>query len=510
MNISLTLPQKNMYETEKFYDKTSMCNVGGCIFFHESVDVDKLKKAINKLIENSDGLRIKIHENPENITQEFFEYKYENIGYEKLSKDNYKIVLEKWMQNLFDLSDKLYEFKILDVDGRIGVFTKMHHLICDAWSATLVASKIAEYYQKFVNGEEIANDIYSYEKFVQRDGEYIESSKYEKDREFWNAKYENKPTFVSMSLDKKADLDVRAGRCSYNVPVKETEAIRKYCEENMISIAVLLEAVISLYASRINNADDITLCSLVINRSGNEEKNTIGMFNNILPLTVKVDYEQNFADFCKLISDEHYSMFRHQKYPLQNILDFVHENYGQDTQLYDIMVSYQNAQMTSEAETEWIFNGTSDLGFMMNISDRDDNGVLSFDFDYRLNCFNQETIEKIYYRLINIVNQVIVNQEIKLKDIDIVTPYEREQILVNFNDTLKEYPRNKCLHEFLEENALNMPDKVALKFEGKEMTFSEFNTKVNQLADYIISRVDKRNAIIGVMLERSFDMMIAI
>ena len=507
----LTLPQKNMYETEKFYDKTSMCNVGGCVFLKEEVDINLLEKAINKVIEKSDGIRLRIHDNGIDVNQEFYEYEYEKFVYEKLNPNTYKIVLESWMQELFEISEKLYSFRIVSVGKKYGVFIKMHHLIADAWGTTLVASKIVEYYDKLKDGVDIPyDDICSYTKFIDSDKKYLSSTRYKRDEEFWQAKYEKKPSFVSMSPDKKTDLDVRAGRSSFVVPVYETEAIKKYCEENNISIAILLEALITVYASRINNADDITLCSLVLNRTNVEEKNTVGMFNNILPLTIDIDYNETFLDLCKKISHEHYLMFRHQKYPLSNIMKFIHEKHGTDTQLYDIIVSYQNAKLTTEAETEWVFNGTSDLGFMMNISDRDDNGLLNIDFDYRLNCFSADEIEKIYYRLINIVNQVVIRQDVRLKDIEIVTLFEKEQILVDFNDTVKKYSKTKCLHDFLEERAKKTPNKVALRFNDEEMTYKEFNEKVNRLANYITTRVNDRNSRIGLMMERSFDMLIGI
>ena len=514
MRKPLTFPQMNMYDTEKFFGGTSICNVGGCIFFGYDVDVSKLRDAINTLVANSDGIRIKIDTKekvPVQYAEEYINQDFEMIN---LSEANYNDILKKWMSEPFDLSGRLYSFKLINVDNNIGVFVKLHHLICDAWGATLIASKLIEYYNKLLSGESIsANDIPSYFKYVEKEEAYKNSSKYESDKEFWESKYEVKPTLVTMSPNKKPTLDVKAYRSSFVVPLDETEAIRKYCADNQISPAVLLEAVIALYAARINNADDVTLCSLVINRNGIEEKKTIGMFNNILPLTIPIDYNETFLDLCQKIATEHYQVFRHQKYPLSSIVDYVREKHGKDAELYDIMVSYQNGKIDGANEnnrTEWIFNGTSDLGFMLNISERDNDNLLNFDFDYRRDCFETEEVEKIYYRLINIVNQVVVNQDIICKNIDIVTYSEKEQLLVDFNNTSKEYPRNKCLYEFLEENVLKNPNKVALRFQGKKLTYKEFNEKVNSLANCIAKNVEKRNSIIGVMMERSFEMMIAI
>ncbi len=516
MKKHLTLPQRNMYETERFFNGTSICNIGGLEFIKENnIDILILEKAINKIICNSDGLRVRIGEENYIPYQESYEYSYEKIDVVTLQENEYKEIANSWMREPFDISKKLYQFKIVKIENRIAIFIKLHHLVSDAWGTILVASKIIEYYKKLINNIEISeDDIPSFLKSVDKEEEYLNSSRYQKDDEFWKQKFTDKPSFISMCPNKKSDMNVEANRSSFVVPFAETEAIRKFCTDNQISIAVLIEAITALYAARINNSDDVTLCSLVLNRNGSEEKKTVGMFNNILPLLIKIDYEESFLKLCENISSEHYKVFRHQKYPLSNIMDYIRENHGKDTNLYDIMVSYQNAKMIVDdeisAETDWIFNGTSDLGFMLNISDRDNDGKIYFDFDWRKNCFDAEEIENIYYRFINIVNQIVVNPDIKCKDVEIVTFYEKEQILVDFNNTLKEYPKEKCLYYFLEENVKKNPDKIALEFEDKKLTYKEFNEKVNSLANYIIKNVKERNAIIGIMTERSMEMLIGI
>ena len=432
-----------------------------------------------------------------------------------LTEKEYRFMMEMWTAETFDIHHKMYEFKIVKIDGKTAVYLKLHHIICDAWGVLLTGEKIVDYYYKTAYLLKIPKEeVPQYEQYIQKEQDYLASKRYEKDEAFWKAKYEKKPSFVTLSPNQKSDHDVKAKRNSYVISEKETEAIHQYCEKNNISSAILLEAVTALYAARINNANDVTLCSLVINRSGADEKNTIGMYNNILPLTIAMNYEETFEELCQKVLAEHYEVYRHQKYPLANILNIIREKHGKDVELYDIMVSYQNGQFSEEvsekAEAQWIFNGTSDLGFMLNISDRNNDGRITFDFDYRLNCFTEEEIDHIYHRFIHMVNQVIVSPDLKCKDVEIVTFEEKEQILVDFNNTLKPYPNDKCLNEYIEENAKKNPQKVALRFEGAEMTYQEFNEKANCLAHYITQQEKRRNAIIGVMTERSFEMLIAI
>lgn len=507
MKSILTAPQKNMYDTHNFFENTAISNVGGCVFFKEEIDVETIKNAINKLLETSDGMRIRLVQEDGNVYQVISDYAVENIDVLNFSQNNYQIELEKDMSIPFDLNDKLYSFKVICVDGKFGVYMKLHHIISDAWSAALIASKLSEY---CLEGTEKVDENLSYVNFIKNEEDYANSKKYIKDKEYWASKYDVKPSLVTMSPGKSSDFDVAAFRKSFDIPTDVSTDILNYCESNGLSLAVLFEAVVSLCATRINNVDDVTLCSMVVNRNGYEEKNTVGMFNNILPLTVNIVGDKSFLELCRDISTEHFQLFRHQKYPFSDILNLIGN--GDISPVYDIMVSYQNAEfeMSSIESVEWIFNGTSDLGFMVNISENKDDKHIHLDFDCRKNLFSEYEVELIYNRLVAVILSVIGNVEIKINEIEIITESEKEQILRDFNDTYKDYPREKLIYSYLEENAKLHPEKIALDFEGKQLSYAEFNKKANVLAHYIVNNIDKHNPVIGVISERSLEMMIAI
>ena len=169
----------------------------------------------------------------------------------------------------------------------------------------------------------------------------------------------------------------------------------------------------------------------------------------------------------------------------------ISEKHG-SSNIYDIMVSFQNAKydenIKTKYKTEWIFNGCAELSFMMNIADMEGAGVLDVNIDYKDEAFTENEIEKIYARLMHIVQQVIRKKEISFKDIEVVTDDEKLEILKKFNDTKKDYPKEKRIYDFLEENVMKFPQKDALYFEGNKMSYCEFNQKVNSLANYIISK----------------------
>ena len=510
----LTAPQKNVVETDKFFKNTSISNIGGYAIFDNEVDFDLMIAAINKLIEKADGLRIRLVEEDGETKQYMKEYEYQEVKVIDVEND---ILLEsnKWMETPFDLTKELYEFKLLRYNGRHGIFIKLHHAISDGWSMAIVLSKVIEYYDIMRSEtKEITDEIPSYTLFINSEKEYLSSEQYEKDKKYWDEKYQAKPTFISLS-NENGIINAEGVRKSFIINKEEKEKIEVFCKENKVSMAVFFEAVVSLYASRVNNSDDITLCTLGFNRSGRIERKIVGMFNNILPMTVKIDWQKSFVELCLEITRQHYEIFRHQKYPYEKIMQSINEKHGVSN-IYDIMVSFQNARFDDDQETKykshWNFNGYAELSFMLNIDDLQNSGGLNINIDYKKEAFEESEIEKIYNRLLFIIEQVLADKNIVFKDIEIVTFEEKNKILYEFNNTQKEYPKEKRLYDYLEEQAKLTPDKIALTFQNESITYKMFNEKVNALANCIVEQLDKdvKNPIIAVMQERSFDMLIAI
>ncbi len=315
---NLTAPQRNVLETESFFKNTSISNIGGYAIFSKEVDFQKMEEAINLLLQKADGLRLRMRQEGVNTMQYVEDYQHEEVIPFEVTGD----ILEesnRWMQTPFALEGKLYDFKLYTYQGGQGIYIKLHHLIADGWSMALVLSKVIEYYDSLMEGQTIEEELPSYKVFVDSEQEYLHSEQYKRDEIYWKEKYSVKPTYVSLTPS-KTGTSVEGVRKSFFMTQSQKEKLEAYCRENKITPAVFFEAIVCLYAARVNNATDITLCSLGFNRTNRLERKIVGMFHNILPMTVAVDWKAPFISLCEGISKEHYEIFRHQKYPYEKML----------------------------------------------------------------------------------------------------------------------------------------------------------------------------------------------
>lgn len=519
----LTHPQKAIWYTEKLYPGTSIANIAATLRLKGDVDYLLLEKAINKFIEVNDSMRIRIVEMDGEPRQYVSEYEYRKLDFFDFSEsENGLNDLYQWDEQLAHepmklIDSNLFYFalvKVNDNDG--GFYIKTHHIISDAWTMSLVGNQIIEFYSEFKNGYEVQTDKKpSYIEFVFSEEEYKKSNRFQKDKEYWDNKFKILPE-PTILKDRISNFnDTKARRKTFVVPIKLTSKIHEYCRGNKLSVFSFFLSILSIYIYRITSKTDIVLGSPILNRSNAREKDTAGMFISTVPVRINIDENSDFNTLAQQVTREWMSILRHQKYPYDLLLKDVREKHKTTENLIDISLSYQNARFnksehSEEYETRWHFNGTQTDSFTLNINDREDDGHLIFDYDFLSDVFHVKEIEFIHKHLLNLVHDTVQNPSKEISHLEILSEEEQHKILFEFNNTDAHYPKDKNVHQLFEEQVERTPDSIAVVFRDKQLTYRELNEKSNQLALLLRSKGVKPESIVGLMVNRSLEMMVGI
>ena len=161
-------------------------------------------------------------------------------------------------------------------------------------------------------------------------------------------------------------------------------------------------------------------------------------------------------------------------------------------------------------DSKWLFNNNISEDLDIHLYDINDTGNVIMAYDYKTEKYSVEEIYSIHERFLNIINQILENTNILLKDIELVTPSEKNKLLYDFNNTKTNYPQDKTLVELFEEQVLKTPDNIALVFGDDNLTYKELNEKANSLAYYLRNNNIGRNDIVGIMVNRSLEMIVSI
>ena len=518
---NLTNAQKSIWVTEQYYKGSSINNICGTAVIQEKVDFEKLKESIQIVCKKHDNFWLEFKLNEGNVEQVLSEKKEIQIDTINIAGEN-QLELErnKIVKTRFQLENsKLFKFYIFKfIDGKGAFMLNIHHLISDAWTLALICNDIIKTYSELIQNKEVEKKaIYSYIDYIKSEQQYQESEKYNKDKQYWIERFKTIPEVATIPGSIKGDIDETnpAGeRKKYEISKENVEKIKKYCKENKISLYNFFMAIYAIYIGEVSNLDEFTIGTPILNRTNYKEKNAAGMFINMAPFRININEDIEFKQFIKNIARDSMDMLKHQKYSYQCLLEELRKENKSIPNLYNILLSYQitNAKQnegTIEYETEWTFNGYCADNIDIQIYDLNDTGNLNIAYDYKTSIYKVEDIENIHKRILNIIKQVVSKEEIKLSEIDIVTPEEKEKLLVEFNKTELKYDENIPFIKYFEKQVEKTPDDIAIVFEDKEMTYRELNERANSLAYKLRENEVTNNTVVGILLERSFEMLIS-
>lgn len=519
---NLTNPQKSIWFTEQFYKGTPIENITGCVIVLEKLNLKALQKAINLFVKSNDSFRLKFtvkDDKPLQYLSSFSEFEIENV---MVNTDEDIKDIENEMSNTpFEVLDNLlFSFKTFTFpDGHGGFVITAHHLISDAWTAGLVVNEIMDYYEKIINPQIIDNKNPSYLDYITSEQEYLNSEKFNKDKEFWNEIFKTVPevaTIPSINVENSnSSLSCKAKRKQFVIPKETMNLINEFCKQNKASAFNFFMAVLAIYLSRVSSLDDFTIGTPILNRGNFKEKQTTGMYISTIPFRISINHKIPFAEFLSNISADFLKIFRHQKYPYQYLLEDLRKKDSSIPNLYNILLSYQNVRSNKQTsdinyESSWVGNNFISDDLDIHLYDMNDTGDINIAYDYLISKYSIDDICSIHARFLYIINQVLENNDITLNEIEIVTPDEKKKILYDFNNTSADYPRDKTITQLFEEQVEKTPDNIAVVFENQKLTYRELNEKANSLACYLRENGIERNNIVGIMVKRSLEMIISI
>jgi amino acid adenylation domain-containing protein len=481
-----------------------------------------VEQSINMLIKRNAAFRIRIEEEAGEPRQyfgpeeEYFKLDYVDFSGQSVEKlydwdsEQSKIVVPV-------INNKLYYFAFLKIDEEnCAIFTRMHHLISDAWSVVQIGNEILEYYVAIENGDPIPEDTNpSYLEYLEKEQEYMQSKKYLSDQSYWKERYEELPDLTTLKSRVSNEITTQSVRKTLVLPENLSKQIREYCKENRTSIFALFYSALCMYINRVKGKQKVTIGVPVLNRTNPRQKRTVGMFISTVPLTVEVNDEMNFNEFSQVVGKTWLSVLKHQKYPYENILKEVRETHKGTEKLYDIAISYQNAKMIKDGhgfkhESRWHSNGNQMESLYIHVNDREDDGRIILNYDYIEDLFYKKEIEFINDHIVRLLWHALDDPTRELYKVHMLSEVETKKVVHDFNDTGAEFPRGKGIHEIFEDQARVNPEAIALIFRDEEYSYKWLNERANQIAHLLLENDVEREDIIALLFRRSPDMIASI
>ncbi|TAI53360.1 non-ribosomal peptide synthetase [Bacillus paralicheniformis] len=519
---TLTHAQRRVWFTELLDPGTSICNLAACVKFRGAIDLDVLRRALDFSVSRHDSLHFQLTEGkgeePDLYLAEYRPLSIETIDLTKAGKSE----RNKWIDDQTSIPFKLfhsplYQFTLLAISSEeVWLYAKFHHIIMDGISLNLLGNQLIEMYQKMIRNEPLPQHHEpSYLTYIEKEKQYLQSSRFEKDRLFWTNTYHTIPEHFP--LTEKAlpqQQSTAALRETLTLSHPLAESIRHFCEKHQISILSLFMASFYICISRMTSSKDIVIGTYYGNRASRLEKDMLGMFVSTLPIRMEVDPDCDVLSFVTSIGKEQLSVMRHQKYPYNLLMNELRHQHGDLQNLIVTSIQYQPLQWQQadgfEYETAMYFSGRTANQLSVSIKERLDTGIIQLNFDYQTAMFTEHDIKRIQSHLLTVLEKALEKPDQPIKNIDMVESNEKERILSAFNQTDSVKPLAPTLHGFFTRRAALSPSLPALRFSGGILTYRELDQYTNQLAVRLKKKGVAKESVVGVLADRSPEMVIAV
>jgi tyrocidine synthetase-3 len=425
--------------------------------------------------------------------------------------------MKKDMEQLFRLyGGRLFDFALLKLsDQHYYWYIKYHHVIIDGWSISLITRRMASLYTSLVTtgypGHE--QPFYSYLDYIREDREYIASDAYNRHREYWMEKFRVLPDPL---LQQRGKEEIISARKSLGLEREFYNRLMELSGKYKVSGFNLMLAVLYTLFSRIYRNTDIVLGLPILNRRNVRHKNTIGLFIGITPFRIHFDRDMSFVRAMKTIKNELKTVFRNQRFPISEINKALKIHEQGRKQLFDISLSYEKQDYRApfngiDTETRGLSNHFEQTPLLISIREFDPKLDVWVEFEYNRGYFDDFDIDQLILHFNVLLKEVFAHPGEKICELNFLSHREREQILIDFNDTKADYPVNRTIIHLFEKQVEDTPDHIAVLYEAKGLTYMELNERANQLAYYLRKEYRVQvDDLVGIMLERSETMIIAL
>ncbi|MCV9934720.1 amino acid adenylation domain-containing protein, partial [Flavobacterium sp. LS1R47] len=302
------------------------------------------------------------------------------------------------------------------------------------------------------------------------------------------------------------------------------QRMRLLAQRNGITLNSLMLSSVNILLSKYTGQDDIVIGSVMANRHYMQTEGLIGFFVNTQVNRTQLTNSQSFEALMQQVHQEQINTQLHQDLPFEKLIDELGVERDMSRhpvfQIMFMVRSFNNQNKKTEQQKEYFKpyeiesdSQTEKLDLSITIDDSQDElrGLVS----YATSLFCKTTITKFIKNYIFLLEKLVEKPTSSYSDISIIDSADYKEIVHNWNATEKEYPKEKTIQELFEEQVAKTPNKTALVFENKSLSYNELNEKSNQLAHYIRVQYEERvgktfvpNTLIALCLDRSLEMII--
>ncbi|RKI63758.1 non-ribosomal peptide synthetase, partial [Corallococcus sp. AB049A] len=519
--LPLSFAQQRLWFIDQLEPGTALYNVPIAVRLEGDLDVAVLEQALREVVHRHEALRTTfVAGNPEPEQRPSPDSVF-TVAVEDLTSNTAALQkrVEQEVLRPFELAHgPLLRARLLKLDAREHVLVvTMHHIVSDGWSLGVLIREVGALYAAFVQGQPspLPELPVQYADYAAWQRGWLQGATLQREVDYWKQKLAGAPPVLELPTDRpRPAVRGNAGaNHGFLWPQSLVQGLKSLAQREGASLYMVLLAGWQVLLSRYSGQQDISVGSPIAGRTRSEVEGLIGFFVNTLVLRTDLSGDPGFRSLLQQVRETVLEAQEHQEVPFEKLVEALQpERSRSHTPLFQTLLALQNVPV-GEARLPGMTlkpvefaGGTSkfDLSVFFVETAEGVSGTL----EYSTDLFDAATVHRMVEHLRVLLEGVVAKPEESVGRLPLLTPEERQQVLVTWNQLQAEYDRDATIPRFFDAQAKRTPDAIAVVSGKQRLTYREVEARANQLAHRLRKLGVGPESRVGLCVERTADVVV--
>jgi amino acid adenylation domain-containing protein len=526
--IEASFAQERLYFMEKLAPGSCIFNMLNGFSIRGELDRGVMEKAIGEVVRRHEVLRTNLVQAHGRVWQVISEstgsaMDFVDLSYlpEVESTAEAKRLAIGWVQKSYDLSkDRLFRTVLMKISrDRHLLAILSHHTVLDGWSLGVFASELVSIYASFVEGKPspLSELTAQYRDYSVQQRERYNAGEFEKEWEYWKGRLGTDLQVLELQTDKPrgGETTHRGDMVILTIPCGVRDKLKLLGMRHGCTLYMTLLAAFYVFLYKYSGSSDLVVGCPVAGRRSNELEGLMGLFINTLPVRAELSGTMSFTRLLKKIRRLCIDTYDNQGIPFEKIIErLAPERSLSHSPVYQVLFQLKNFPTAGKRgnpidleafEFGWV---TAKVDLTMDMLESEEG--IGCELEYSTELFERGTAERMAKAWAKLLQGIADSEDMEISRLQLFPPDELHWLVVERNRTRTEYPRDKCVHQIFEGAASMAPDAIAITHGRTSLTYGDLNERANKLSRHLSGLGVLAGDLVGVCLDRSIDMVIAL
>ncbi|WP_344810199.1 amino acid adenylation domain-containing protein, partial [Chitinophaga oryziterrae] len=492
-----------------------------------TLDLQSMERALREIIQRHEVLRTVIREEDGTGYQIITDGESWELDYmmpDDIISDGFENVsayITDYLRRPLDLSSdiklKAVLIRLSEKEHLLCGF--VHHIAFDGWSTGILLKELSALYKTYTLNEKPTRVSLplQYADYANWQRNHFTDEILSSPLAYWKQQLSDiEPLTLPVDHPRTADNSIDGAHTDLLISSHLKDSLQALSRREGVTMFMTLLAVFKILLYRYSRQEDICVGSPVTGRQQDELSGLIGFFLNTLALRTRVNGYKGFRSFLQEVRQTTLDAYQHQDVPFEKVVEQLGiDREGSHNPLFRVMFVLQPSQglvvpdlegLTVRAEA--LPHITSQFDLTLSVNDRPDGLYLSL--TYLKDLYEPETMSKMLWHYTQLLESVVADPDCSIEQLRMLSESEEQQLLITFNNTDRQHRKNATIIDLWNEQAVAVPDNIAVVFDDTQLTYRELDEYSNQLAAYLKSKGIERGDLVPVCMESSWMFIISV